>query len=217
MWPLDNRRGRMACCDFSLVTDLGSAGRLGGRAMEMPVTFTLLLVLGAVGVLDVGWYHLLSLRLYKDPRARSEQLAHLSRGLLYVAMLCLVLPVTPRGRWVDVGFALFAADAVNTVVDTWLERDSRPTGLPHGEYMVHVAGSVLVGATAVAFGFEAWPLRDHATALVTRTEPAALAWAGWVMVGLVTSVVLIEAGLHARWRWRWTGRAVPLAQEGGSP
>jgi stearoyl-CoA desaturase (delta-9 desaturase) len=146
----------------------------------------------------VGWYHLLSLRLYRDPRACGEQLAHLSRGALYVAMLCLVVPFTPRGRWVDVGIALFAADAINTFVDTALERHSRPSGLPHGEYMVHVAGSVLVGAAAMAYGFEAWPMRGQASALVARTG---LGGWGWLPVAVVAAVVLVEAALHARARW----------------
>lgn len=178
----------------------------------MPVTLTLLLVLGAVGVVDVGWYHLLSLRLYRDPRARHEQLAHLSRGALYVAMLCLVVPFTPRGRWVDVGFALFAADALNTLVDTALERRSRPAGLPHGEYVVHVAGSALVGAAAVAYGFEAWPMRDHATALVPR---AGLGGWQWLPVVAVAAVVLVEAALHARARWTQGDGGLPAAVAGG--
>ncbi len=169
--------------------------------MDMPVTFVMLLILGAVGILDVGWYHLWSLRLYRDPLARREQLAHLSRGALYVAMLVLVLPQTPRGLWVDVGFAIFAADWVNTLVDTWLERRSRPKGLPHGEYMVHVAGSVLAGAATFAYAFEAWPLRGAESALVPRTLPFGLVSACWAGIGLVASVVVVEAVLHARSRW----------------
>jgi len=179
----------------------------------MPVTFVLLLTLGALGIIDVGWYHLWSLRLYQHPLARSEQLAHLSRGVLYVAMLALVLPQTPRGFWVDVGFAVFAADWLNTLVDTWLERRSRPTGLPHGEYMVHVAGSVLAGATTFAYAFEAWPLRAAATALIPRTLPAGLVIACWAGVALVGSVVVVEAVLHARSRWMSVGGRT--AQEGG--
>ena len=173
----------------------------------MPITFTLLLVLGTVGIIDVGWYHLFWLRLYRDPRALHEQLAHLSRGVLYVAMLCLVIPFTPRGHWVDVGFAVFAADALNTLVDTLLERYSRPRGLPHGEYIVHVAGSVLVGAAAVAYGFEAWPMRAQATALVPRTTQGSVAWAPWLAVAIVALVVLLEAALHAHARWARGGFA----------
>lgn len=175
----------------------------------MPVTFSLLLALGVVGVIDVGGYHLFSLRLYRDPCARHEQLAHLSRGALYVAMLCLVVPFTPRGRWVDVGFAIFAADAVNTLVDTALERHSRPAGLPHGEYMVHVAGSVLVGAAAMAYGFEAWPMRAQSTALVARGPGT---WMWWLPVVVVAVVVLAEAALHAH--ARWTHRTATAQPEG---
>lgn len=181
--------------------------------MDMPVTFTLLLVLGAVGIIDVGWYHLWSLRLYRDPLARSEQLAHLSRGALYVAMLALVLPQTPRGFWVDVGFAVFAADWLNTLVDTWLERGSRPKGLPHGEYMVHVAGSVLAGATTLAYAFEGWPLRSGVTSMVPRAAPPWLGPLCWAATSLVALVVLVEAGLHAR--SRWLSPAAAPARQGG--
>src|SRR5690242_20524541 len=81
--------------------------RLPTRSITVPITLTLLTILAAVGVIDVGYYHIYKLRLFAEPKARFEQLAHLCRGALFVAMLCLVLPVTPRGRWVDAGIALF--------------------------------------------------------------------------------------------------------------
>ncbi|MEJ7731167.1 MAG: hypothetical protein WKG00_18365 [Polyangiaceae bacterium] len=169
----------------------------------MPVTLFLFLLLAAVGIVDVGWYHLYRLRLYRDRRARVEQIAHSTRGVLFVAMLCLVVPATPQGRWVDVGLCLFVADFVNTIADTWVERGSRRGGLRHGEYMVHVAGSVLAGAAALAFAFEAVPMRPLPTALVAR--PLAPGWtaAAWLAVVGVAAVVVLEFALHLRARLTW--------------
>jgi hypothetical protein len=168
----------------------------------MPVTLALLMILAAVGIVDVGYYHLYKHRLFAEPAARLEQIAHLCRGALFVAMLCLVVPVPPRGRWVDAGIALFVADTINTVADTWIERTSRPSGLDHGEYMVHVLGSVLAGATALAYAFEAWPSRSAPTGLTLRDAPVFVAWIAWPFVGLVASVVVLEGALHLRARWR---------------
>ena len=179
--------------------------------MDLPVTSVVLVVLAAVGIIDVGWYHLWSLRLYREHQARYEQIAHLCRGALFVAMLCLIAPMTPRGRWVDVGLCIFAADAVNTMTDTWLERKSRPRGLGHGEYMVHVAGSVLSGALAFAFAFETWPLRAEPTALVPRAHPAGAVWLAWLGVAVVAAVVLLEAGLHVHARMTTLRRAPEAA------
>lgn len=166
------------------------------QGIEMPVTFILVIVLGAVGVIDVGYYHLLKLRLYRVRGSRYEQVAHTTRGVLYVAMLCLTLPGTPRGAWVSAGLAIFVLDTLNTVVDTWLEKASRERGLDHGEYMVHVAGSVLAGATAVAFLFEAWPHRSEPTAWIARSGSSWLTLPAWFFVGSVGSVVVVELGLH---------------------
>ena len=181
----------------------------------MHVTLVLLAILAAVGVIDVGWYHLYKHRLYARPQARYEEIAHLCRGLLFIGMLLLIVPATPCGRWVDVGIALFVADAINTVVDTWIERSSRPAGLDHGEYMVHVLGSILAGATALAFAFEAWPNRALPTALSPRREPRFVTWLAWPFIALVAGVVLFEAGLHLRARWR--GAFVPVANARSDP
>lgn len=174
----------------------------------MPITLVLVFLLAAVGIVDVGWYHLYRLRLYRDRQARVEQVAHTTRGVLFVAMLCLVVPATPQGRWVDVGIGLFAADFANTVADTWIERRSRAGGLRHGEYMVHVAGSVLAGATALAFGFEAWPMRKLPSALVARPLSPTWAASAWLAVGAVAAVVVLEVALHLRARAGWRREAV---------
>ncbi len=171
----------------------------------MATLLILFIVLAAIGAFDVGYYHILKLRLFERPECNHEQLAHTCRGLLFCGMLSLVAFGEPQGAFAIALLVLFAIDTVNTIVDTFVEQDSRASfgGLERGEYMTHVIGSVCIGAAAMYGTVTLWPQIGAATGVVAYSGIAAkLGFAVQALLVLTAGVVLLELGLHLRARVR---------------
>jgi hypothetical protein len=125
----------------------------------MAVVLYLLCLFGALGSLDIIYYHLFRFRLYQSASSRGEQITHLLRLILFPLMMGWVLWVQASG-WLSVGlFLLVAFDLLNGLLDAYLEPQSRKPmgGLPRGEYLLHmvlmgVAGAVLLAAAGQCSG-----------------------------------------------------------------
>ena len=100
-----------------------------------------------IGAIDGLYFHLWKFRLYAQPEARLEHVAHAMRALLVVPTLWVAFFGPVRAR-VAVLIGLIAADLVVAIWDVYLERKSRRSigGMPHFEYFVHVAVTTLHSA-----------------------------------------------------------------------
>jgi len=166
---------------------------------EVTILLILFIVLAAIGAFDVGYYHIFKLRLFERPECHHEQLAHTCRGLLFCGMLALVAFGEPHGGFAVALLVLFAIDTVNTIVDTFVEQDSRAAlgGLQRGEYMTHVIGSVCIGAAAMYGAVTLWPELGAASEVVAYSGPTALLAIGiQALLVLTGGVVSLEFGLH---------------------
>ncbi|MBI3651587.1 MAG: hypothetical protein HY231_11275 [Acidobacteria bacterium] len=117
----------------------------------MKTIFELLLAASLIGGLDVVYFHLYRFRLYRRPASVAEEITHLARAALFIAMLLVVMFAPSEAR--RLLLALFVADLANTLADVLIERRSRASlgGLPSAEYLLHILGSLLSGAAIAAF------------------------------------------------------------------
>lgn len=108
----------------------------------------LLFVMGILGATDIVIFHVRAHDLRHRTESRGELVTHFLRGPTY-AVLFFVLPnFALEGGWFIALLALLLIDALISVVDFWLEPESRRTagGLPRGEYVLHVVLAGLFGA-----------------------------------------------------------------------
>lgn len=160
----------------------------------MSATASLLLLAAAIGAVDVLWWHLYKFRLYRQPGSVVEEITHLARyGLfLAVAVVLLAAPDTASVRWVVLG--LFAADLCVTAVDVLAEPASREPlgGLPRLEYLVHVLASSALGAAVATFW---WAAEQGAGALEGSAEARLVLAAGGTL-----ALLIVETALFVRSR-----------------
>lgn len=171
----------------------------------MALLLILFIVLATIGAFDVGYYHILKLRLFERPECKHEQIAHTCRGLLFTGILAMVAFGAPRGGFATALLVLFAIDTINTIVDTFVEQDSRASlgGLERGEYMTHVIGSVCIGAAAMYALVTLWPHLGEPSAFVPYSGTTAqLALGVQALLVLTAAVVALELALHIRSRTR---------------
>lgn len=137
----------------------------------MQLALYILCLAGAIGAFDVFYFHMYKCRLFTRPQSAAENVTHAIRALLFTAFFVVLLQVDARGAywWIYPGLCL--AELTNSMLDTYLERDSRADqgGLPHGEYCLHVLLSVLIGAVMLGMIVDSLPLRTQETALVWRS------------------------------------------------
>ncbi|MFN2375444.1 MAG: hypothetical protein ABR538_02830 [Candidatus Binatia bacterium] len=167
----------------------------------MNTTLMILAAVGTIGAIDVFYYHLYRFRLFAQPGSAAEEVTHLLRGAIFVAILLVCLQPADE-TWARVAFFLFAADMGNSVVDVLLERKSREPlgGLPSGEYLVHILSTFGTGLAVASYTMA---LGSPAPVL-----EGLLLWQVWGMIGLGIVLVSAEALLFAR---ALSGRSVPWA------
>lgn len=104
------------------------------------ITMIVLLSLFAIlGMYDGFYLHIYKYRLYDHKESRNEHLTHTVRGILFpVILYCCYLTSSPG--WFFAGLAVLGLDIIVTVVDAYMESDSRTFmgGLPRGEYIIHL-------------------------------------------------------------------------------
>jgi len=157
----------------------------------MITTLTILAVVGTIGAIDVLYYHLYRFRLYSQPGCVAEEVTHLLRNVIFIAVLLVCMqPATEP--WARVMFFLFAADMTNSVIDVLLERSSRAAlgGLPSGEYLVHILSTFGTGVAVASY-----------TAALGSPAPVLegmLLWQIWGMIGMGAALCSIETVLFVR-------------------
>lgn len=157
----------------------------------LTTTLTILAAVGTIGAIDVLYYHLYRFRLWSQPGCVAEEVTHLLRNAIFVAVLLVCMQPSSQG-WATVMFVLFAADLTNSVVDVLIERRSREAlgGLPSGEYLVHILSTFGTGIAVASY-----------TAALGSPAPVVeglLWWQIWGMIGMGVALLAIEGALFAR-------------------
>ncbi|MEQ1501599.1 MAG: hypothetical protein ABMB14_05180 [Myxococcota bacterium] len=154
----------------------------------MSPTFELLMVAALIGAADVLYFHLYRFRLYAQPGSVAEEVTHLVRHVLFLGIVLVMLVDPPLARPLVVG--LFAVDQLNNGIDVLLERSSRAPlgGLRSGEYLVHVASTLLTGMAIATFW---WAPTGAALSPIQLAR-------GWATVGLGAALFATEATWFAR-------------------
>ena len=135
----------------------------------MSLAFELLMGIALVGAVDVLYFHLYRHRLFSRPESRWENVTHLLRHLLFIALTLGLLSGAGKAFLVGVLFI----DLANNVIDLALERESRRSldGLSPLESVLHGVASVGMGTVslAVVLGPSTWALSSvqHLRGLVT--------------------------------------------------
>lgn len=120
--------------------------------------FALLCIFSLFGLIDIAYFHLWRYQLFNRPSSRSEQMTHVIRLALFVAVLAWVMFVRAEGRFALILPALILADLANSAADVLLEPKSRADlgGLPPGEYFIHMAAMFTNGAIAAVAAAVSW-------------------------------------------------------------
>mgnify|MGYP001579404016 CR=1 FL=1 len=165
----------------------------------MTAAFYLWCLFGLLGALDVGYFHIYRCKLSSAPGSRGEQVTHLARTALFVAVLLWLMGVEAHGPAALILPGLLAADFLNSMADVLLEPKSRQAlgGLPPLEYAVHMVAMFVSGAATALVVVDAWsrlalPARLALTLLAV--PPAALAM-GW-QIALVAVGLFVFEGLR---------------------
>ena len=156
--------------------------------MNLPLA--IMTAAAGIGAVDVLYYHLYRFRLFAQPGSVAEEVTHLCRHAIFLALL-LVLSSggrSPRGDALVLG--LVGLDVLNGAADVLLERRSREPlgGLPSMEYLVHFLSTFAMGLAVAA-----WMLAPELPA-----PTGLLLWQvyGTLAFGLV--VFMLEGTLFAR-------------------
>ena len=117
----------------------------------MASLFYLLCAFSLLGMVDIVYFHLFRYKLFGRPASRGEQVTHLFRLALFLAILSWVMFVRAEGAFALLLPLLLLADGINSAADVLLEPGSRASlgGLPPGEYFVHMTAMACWGAAAV--------------------------------------------------------------------
>lgn len=152
--------------------------------------------MGVLGATDIVLFHVRAHALRSRPESRAELVTHFLRGPTYAALFAVVPNFDLRGGWFAGLLALLVFDALISLVDFWLEPDSRRSagGLPRGEYVLHVVLAALFGALVFAVLQEAPSrLRDPAAIHALPLDAGAPAWLRFVLLGM--SPIVLWTGL----------------------
>lgn len=99
----------------------------------------LLSLFAALGVYDGFYLHIYKYRLYEHKESKGEHLTHTIRGIFFPLILyCCYLTSSPE--WFFAGLTILVLDIIVTVMDAYMEKDSRSFmgGLPRWEYIIHL-------------------------------------------------------------------------------
>jgi hypothetical protein len=119
--------------------------------MNLPLM--ILTAAGAIGAVDVLYFHLYRFRLFAQDGSVAEEVTHLCRHAIFLALVALLSGGTPSPAIDNVILGLFAVDMVNSIADVLLERRSRDRlgGLPSIEYLVHIVSTFAMGLAVASY------------------------------------------------------------------
>lgn len=168
----------------------------------MTVAFYMLSLAGAIGAFDVFYYHMWTCRLFERKESAAENVTHAIRALLFSVFFTVIMHVDARGSWWWLYVVVCAAEMLNSMLDTYLEKSSRADqgGLPNGEYCLHVVLSVLIGGVMVAMVSSAWAQSGEPTSIAWRpsTLPPMFALTGHLSIGMGILFFLFESSSVVR-------------------
>lgn len=121
--------------------------------VTMADTTQLLMVASFIGAIDVFWFHLYKLRLFRQRASVAEELTHLAAYGTFMAIGVLLLVADSASTVRGPVLGLFGVHLGITAVDVLLERSSRMAlgGLPPVEYLLHVLVTFGIGGAAATF------------------------------------------------------------------
>jgi hypothetical protein len=148
---------------------------------------------GTVGAVDVLYFHLYRFRLFAQAGSVGEEITHLFRQAIFVALIVLLSSGASSASADAVVIGLFALDMVNSAVDVLLERRSRERlgGLPSAEYLVHIVSSFGMGLAVAAYVFARGELP-------LPVPDGFMAWQVRGMLAAGVLLVVVELSLFAR-------------------
>ena len=160
------------------------------------------MLIGLVGSYDVQYWHWHRLRLFEQPEARTENLTHAIRALLFAAMTLMVLHLDARGAWWPIYPALLSLEVINSLADVILEPASRRRmgGLPAAEYIVHIVLSILTGGALASIIWDSFPLFYEPSHLGLRTLPVPLVFRLAAYVSVVAAFGMFSFELRGFFR-----------------
>lgn len=164
------------------------------QTAQLPLALALLAA--PIGAFDVLWFHIRTFRLYEVPSSRTETMIHLVRGVVFSSAVFSLSNYRFEGFWFWLIGALFMVEVAINVLDVLVEPRSRAPlgGIPRGEYLLHVVGSMFSGAVAATYFLTAWTAHAMPTALVQLEEPfpSWLRCQGNIVAGSGTLLTLFE-------------------------
>lgn len=179
----------------------------------MKLALYLIMAVAPIAAVDVVYFHLWKYKLYERVQSASENVTHAIRAVLFIAALSILLHARPQGAWYWAVALLFGVDFVNTLIDVFLEPRSRAPGVvPRLELLTHTTGTTFAGGAWVAFVVGGFDARLEPTALVPHPEgylPAAVLWAGRLMLAIAIGLFVLETALALRAAARRRGIARP--------
>ena len=213
-------RGHAACDGCSEIRGralirIENEGTLSSARLLLPVrvmyTAALFLIaIGCLGTFDIVHFHRRA-RLADRPESRIEAAIHVARGVIYALQFIVVSHVRFYGAAYALFLALYVADVAIAFADVCVEPRTRASqgGLSPGEYVAHIALSVLIGAYLHALVVASWSWPHQATRVqwvshdfpsVVRIALESMA-AGCVVNTLIEFFQLLD---------RWIGAPRPL-------
>jgi hypothetical protein len=166
------------------------------------IALLVLLIAGPIGAIDVIYFHLWKFRLFERPESVKEEITHVIRGFVAPTATGILLLGYPHGLCFWTVTALFAIDALNSVLDVIFEPGSRaPRGVPPSELSIHFLGTSLMGAAWALYMVLGWNASSQPTAIVPRADSFLPSWTfslGFLAVGGAFALVAFETLLFMR-------------------
>jgi hypothetical protein len=166
------------------------------------IALFVLLVAGPIGAIDVIYFHLWKFRLFERPESVKEEITHIIRGFVAPTATGILLLGSPHGLWFWTVAALFALDALNSLLDVIFEPGSRaPRGVPPSELAIHFLGVSFMGAAWALYMVLGWNAGYDPTAIMPRTHGFVPDWAitlGYLAVAAAFALVIFETSLFLR-------------------
>jgi hypothetical protein len=156
---------------------------------------TAMILMGAsmLGAVDVFYFHVYRLRLYRQPGSFREELTHLTGYAMFVAIAVALIAANNATEFRVPILALFALNLVVTAVDVVFERNSRAAlgGLSSIEYLLHVVVTFGFGAAAATFW---WTTRTGTATVLSGSDRMRVMGS----IGFTIALLLAEGALVAR-------------------
>lgn len=167
----------------------------------MEISFVIMIVLlslfAILGMYDGFYLHIFKYELYAHRESRNEHLTHTIRGILFPIILYSCYIATSPA-WFYFGMLVLLIDIIVTIVDAYMEKDSRTFmgGLPRWEYIIHLLVNGFHFASIAVFMVIKVRMTPMGITLVDNFDSVGnYAMFQWLVVNLIPGAILM-AVLH---------------------